>query len=106
MNGHIDNVAVIASEMVTNALRYGLTGCRESRCADPVRMSLLRQGTTVLCAVFDPGSEVPMMKQPSHLAESGRGLQVIESLSDRWGWTPPASAGKVVWAMITGYERG
>src|SRR5258706_371733 len=40
-------------------------------------------------------------KDPDYLAESGRGLHVIEALSDRWGFTVPAESGKVVWALFS-----
>jgi hypothetical protein len=35
-------------------------------------------------------------------AESGRGLYLVESFSDGWGWHPLAGAlrGKVVWALF------
>jgi hypothetical protein len=32
--------------------------------------------------------------------ESGRGLHVVDAISESWGWTPPDRAGKAVWAMI------
>lgn len=98
-----DNLSVIISELVTNALRYGMAGVRVNgfTAAEPVRMSLLRQGASVLCAVFDPGSALPVVKVADYLAESGRGLHVVESLSDSWGWTTPDSTGKVVWALVS-----
>ena len=35
-------------------------------------------------------------------AESGRGLLLVEHLSAQWGcYLPEASAGKVVWAIVT-----
>lgn len=35
-------------------------------------------------------------------AESGRGLYLVESFSDSWGWHPLAGAahGKIVWAQF------
>ena len=62
---------------------------------------LLRQGAIVLCAVFDPGVGVPVVKEADHLAESGRGTHVVEALSDAWGWTAPDQSGKAVWAMFS-----
>lgn len=37
-----------------------------------------------------------------HAAESGRGLHLVESFSDGWGWHPLTGAvrGKVVWALF------
>lgn len=100
-----DNVAVITSELVTNALRYGLPARGRPAPRGVVRMGLVRQGATLLCAVFDPGTKTPVMREPDHFTESGRGLHVIEALSDTWGWTVPDQAGKAVWAMLSGPSR-
>jgi hypothetical protein len=35
-----------------------------------------------------------------YVAESGRGLHLVESFSETWGWHPIGSAGKVVWALF------
>jgi hypothetical protein len=41
------------------------------------------------------------------VAETGRGLHLVESFSESWGWHPLGAAGKVVWALFmapgTGY---
>ncbi len=55
----------------------------------------------MLCAVADPSPRPPQPKEPDYLAESGRGLHVIDALSDRWGSTVPTDAGKVVWALFS-----
>jgi hypothetical protein len=99
----VDNVAVIVSELLSNAIRYGLVSrLRPPASPHPVWLGLLRRGeTTVLCAVSDPSSEVPVLKKPDYFAETGRGLHVIDSLSDSWGWTQPDHAGKTVWAAVS-----
>ena len=67
----------------------------------PIRLALLHPGPCVLCAVADPSNAVPVAHEPDQLAESGRGLQVVASLSHRWGYCPaPEHGGKVVWATI------
>jgi anti-sigma regulatory factor (Ser/Thr protein kinase) len=98
----LDDAAVVVSELVSNALRYGMT-CHRGRALSPhpVWLGLLRRGDAVLCAVSDPGTAVPVLKEPNYLAESGRGLHVIDSISDSWGWTAPDHAGKAVWAVVS-----
>jgi anti-sigma regulatory factor (Ser/Thr protein kinase) len=98
----VDNAAIIVSELLSNAMRYGLTAPAQLPVpAHPVWLGLLRRGTTVLCAVCDPGTDVPVLKEPDYFAETGRGLHVIDALSETWGWTPPDRGGKVVWAAVS-----
>jgi hypothetical protein len=37
---------------------------------------------------------------PDRTAESGRGLQMVDALSDVWGWSPVTGRGKAVWAIL------
>jgi hypothetical protein len=95
------DIAIVVSEMVTNALRHALPGPGGARPRRPVRLGLLHQGPWVLCAVADPSEAVPVPRTLGSLAEAGRGLQMICAFSDLWGYTTPGEAGKVVWAMFT-----
>ena len=105
--GHLtDDATVIVSELVTNALRYGLPTASRPRplppatAEQPILLTLLHCGGSVLCAVFDPGHEVPLVKEPDYLEETGRGLHILESLAESWGWTTPDRHGKAVWALL------
>lgn len=93
-----DGMELVASELVTNALRYALPQDATDGC---VRLSLVRWSTRVVCAVRDPSSHGPVTKAPDFVAESGRGLHLVESFSETWGWHPLSGAGKVVWALFT-----
>ena len=103
-----DDVAVVVSELLTNALRHAVPQAQAqagpgaaARNRWPVRLGLVQPGHFVLCAVADPSPRLPEPKEPDYLAESGRGLHVIDALSDRWGCTAPTEAGKVVWALFS-----
>jgi anti-sigma regulatory factor (Ser/Thr protein kinase) len=112
-----DDVAVVVSELLTNALRHAVPQAGPpprtphgspdgpaggpGRSRWPVRLGLIQPGQFVLCAVADPSPRPPQPKEPDYLAESGRGLHVIDALSDRWGSTVPTDAGKVVWALFS-----
>lgn len=96
-----DDIAIVVSELLTNALRHALPDPGETRPWQPIRLGLLQPGHGVLCAVADPSEQAPVPKEPGCLAESGRGLHVIGALSDRWGFTMPSDRGKVVWAMFS-----
>ena len=96
-----DDIVVVVSELLTNALRYTVPCPGAVWPRWPVRLGLLQPGPWVLCAVSDPSDEIPVAKEPCWFGESGRGLHVVSSLSDEWGCTPPGPRGKVVWAMFT-----
>jgi anti-sigma regulatory factor (Ser/Thr protein kinase) len=95
------DIALVVSELVTNALRHAL---REPGTTGPpgqVRLGLLEYGPWLLCAVDDPGKTAPVPRPCGSLAETGRGLQMICALSDQWGYTNPSDTGKTVWAIFT-----
>lgn len=95
-----EDVAIVVSELLTNALRHALPESCETPARAQIRLGLLQPGPCVLCAVADPSQRLPVLKEPGHLAETGRGLHVIGALADAWGYTTPGDAGKVVWAMF------
>ena len=94
------DLAIVVSELVTDALRHALPACGDAGPGRPIRLGLLQAGPWVLCAVGDPSRAVPVPQTPGCLAETGRGMQMICALSDRWGYTPPSDTGKIVWAMF------
>jgi hypothetical protein len=96
-----EDVAAVVSELLTNALRHAIGKPCTVGLGSPIRFGLLHPGPCVLCAVADPSNEVPLPRQPDWEAETGRGLQVVASLSHRWGYCPaPERRGKVVWATV------
>lgn len=102
-----EDVAVVVSELVTNAFRHALPDSGESRPGSLIRLGLLQPGPCVLCAVADPSVAAPVAKEADLLAETGRGLHVVGALADTWGYTTAGDMGKVVWAMFSAdRERG
>jgi hypothetical protein len=102
--GCADDVAAVVSELLTNALRHALPppdAARGPAQSRPIRLGLLDLGSCVLCAVADPSAQTPVPREPDWLAESGRGLQVVATLSSHWGFcVAPDLQGKVVWATF------
>ncbi|GGR57703.1 ATP-binding protein [Streptomyces aurantiogriseus] len=101
-----DDVCLVVSELVTNALRHGLSpdaalcGAGEH---PPVRLHLMRWTERLVCAVRDPSHDNPLPREADDFsAESGRGLFLVDSFADGWGWHPLAGnlGGKVVWALF------
>ena len=100
-----DDVAIVVSELLSNALRHGLPPIAEPRPDRPIRLGLVHSGPSVLCAVADPSDELPVPREAGWLDESGRGLHVIASLSDQWGsCMARGRPGKVVWATFSAVQ--
>lgn len=85
-----DDLTLIVSELVTNAVRYG---------APPVHVEvrLDERALTVTVVDADPGPPVPT--SPGHEAEGGRGLLLIDLLAAEHG-VRPEPPGKAVWAVL------
>jgi anti-sigma regulatory factor (Ser/Thr protein kinase) len=92
------DITIVVSELLANALRHALPGSGDIR--PPIRLGLLQDGPYLVCAVADPSKAPPVPRRAGTLAETGRGLHIICALSDQWGFTSPSDTGKVVWALF------
>nr|WP_246619876.1 ATP-binding protein [Streptomyces corallincola] len=107
-----DDICLVVSELVTNALRHALPADTAplEQPHSSVRLHLLCWTERLVCAVRDPGPESPAPRDPDgdRASESGRGLFLVDSFADSWGWHPLTGAldGKVVWALFRLDTRG
>ena len=102
-----DPAELVVSELVTNGIRAsrGLVGSRFggrwSAGRPPVRLWLQSDYRTVLVLVWDGNNWMPRQREPDLESEGGRGLQLVEAVSEDWGaFHPPHASGKVVWALV------
>ncbi len=87
----LEIVEVLVSELATNAVRHAETEFDVTVTHDgahgPIRVE-----------VADHGDGVPKQLEPGSVEPRGRGLKIVDGLSDRWGCTPsPGGGAKTVW---------
>jgi Histidine kinase-like ATPase domain len=103
------DAAAVVTELLTNALRHALPPLAEDSVTAPtwpIRLGLADPGPYVICAVADPSTDIPAPRHSDWQDEAGRGLLVVASLSDQWGYcAAPADQGKVVWAAFATASR-
>jgi anti-sigma regulatory factor (Ser/Thr protein kinase) len=99
-----EDAALVISELVTNALRHSLpprSVVERPLSPGSIRMGLLPHSPYALCGVVDAGTRPPRRREPDFIAETGRGLHLVDSFSSGWGWIPlPNGCGKMVWALF------
>lgn len=91
-----ENMALVISELVTNAVRHGE--------GPKVCVHLFYDNPTLCCRVSDDNVAAPTMRAPSPHADSGRGMELVDSLSTRWGTAHPQEitwGQKEVWVELT-----
>ncbi len=88
----IDTAILLASEVVTNAVRYGFDPIELDVCLTP-------DGEAVRVSVSDANPAAPLLR-PGLLEDTGgRGLHLLGALSDAWGHEPHGD-GKSVWFTL------
>ena len=92
-----DDAEAIVGEFVANAVSHA---ARAALPGQALGLRLLRRTGEVMCAVLDPSDSAPVLRMPDRNEEAGRGLQMVDALSDVWGWSPVTGRGKAVWAIL------
>ncbi|KOV83247.1 ATP-binding protein [Nocardia sp. NRRL S-836] len=86
------DVQLVVTELVSNVYDHGRF---------PARLSLVGSGRPdgVKVVVEDASSAPPTLAPSSPHSVRGRGLVLVDQLSERWGVTP-REPGKAVWAVV------
>jgi anti-sigma regulatory factor (Ser/Thr protein kinase) len=77
----LDEAVLLVSELATNAIEHTATAPEGS-----FHVTIYRDASSLLIAVTDDGSDnVPMpAHQANTLVETGRGLELVSLIADRW----------------------
>lgn len=91
----LDAVLLATSELVNNALMHASSARASGVCE--VRVWLDRS-SRVRVEVADDSDVQPVLPAPPSAAQlSGRGLNIVDTLVDRWGSEPVPEGGKYLW---------
>lgn len=94
----VEDVRLVASELATNALVHAGT---------PFVVSLSEVDGFLFLTVRDASASSPVRTACQGMDVCGRGLQVVEMLSQDWGADADGSGAKRVWASFsTATRRG
>ena len=93
----LDAALLLTSELVTNAIRH--EAGQAGQGAQPVMLAIASSRGRLRVDVHDTSRSLPAVAEVPADAETGRGLLLVETLSDEWGFyrTP---AGKAVYFTL------
>ncbi len=111
LDEYAPDVELIVSELLTNAIRATGTPVPAGSTADPreapnpVSVCLRMVLTRIDIEVWDTDPTPPRPADAAEFDEFGRGLTLVEAISDEWGHYLSGKGGKVVWARYGGKHR-
>jgi anti-sigma regulatory factor (Ser/Thr protein kinase) len=97
-----ETAKAVTSELVSNSVNASVGAVQAG-----IRLIVTLKRDELAILVRDDNPGVPLAAQPGAEDEGGRGLLIVENLSDRFGWYPlkDGTPGKVVWAVISEFGQ-
>ncbi|MDQ0776323.1 anti-sigma regulatory factor (Ser/Thr protein kinase) [Streptomyces aurantiacus] len=104
LDDYAADAALMMTELVSNAIKAtGFTDRQprpwEVTAQHVIAVQLRAIGDVLYIEVWDRSPLVPIKQDITAEAEGGRGLHLVEALSEKWGTYWPPAGGKIVWAM-------
>lgn len=87
----LDNVRLLVSEVVTNAVLHA---------GSEIELAVELRPFTVRVSVADGSDAQPTRRLARTDEESGRGLELVDVLAQSWGVEPRPGGGKIVWFEV------
>jgi len=102
----IDTAELLASELVTNAVRFTTESSGPLRPPRPgsvahVSMTLRHIPGLLVIEVSDQNLNPPALKENDPGSEGGRGLMLVQALSKEWSYYFPRPGWKTVYCVIS-----
>jgi anti-sigma regulatory factor (Ser/Thr protein kinase) len=89
-----ETAQLIVSELVTNAARASAS------TLGVIGLSLRPTRNKLIIEVCDQSADPPVLAPADRDAEHGRGLVLVDALSEEWGYCDEPHGGKVVYAIV------
>ncbi|WP_435879214.1 ATP-binding protein [Streptomyces tuirus] len=94
-----DDATLVITELAANAATHA---ARRHPGVPEIRLGFLLAPAHLLLTVADADDHPPVYTPTgTSLDEHGRGLCIVDALSEEWGWAPTPPAGKTVWARLS-----
>ncbi|MEU1006030.1 ATP-binding protein [Streptomyces tibetensis] len=94
-----DDAALVITELAANAATHAAP---RTPGVPEIRLGFLLDPGHLLVTVSDLDDHPPVFAPTGvALEEHGRGLCIVDALSEEWGWSPGTPAGKTVWARLS-----
>ncbi|WP_406723712.1 ATP-binding protein [Streptomyces sp. GD-15H] len=95
-----DDAGLVVTELATNAVTHAAPRPAE---VPNVRLGFRLHPAYLVITVSDADCRPPVHTPDagSPMEEHGRGLRIVDALSEAWGWAPAPPAGKTVWARLS-----
>lgn len=87
----LEAIELMVSELATNCIRHTKTG---------FELTITDEAGQIRIEVTDSAGGSPRMRRPDITDPTGRGLQIVDLLSEAWGVEDAAGPGKTVWFVV------
>jgi anti-sigma regulatory factor (Ser/Thr protein kinase) len=93
----VDDAELVVSELVSNAVEH-------APGSDTYELEVVQQVNGVRISLADGSSIKPVVAALAHDRPRGRGLRIVEALTDEWG-SDEHEGGKRVWVELSGGDH-